>query len=874
MMPLASTNVWAYRQSHPSHDGRGVLIGVLDSGLDAGVPGLWLTSTGERKLLDLRDFSGEGRVVLELVRLTGDTLVVGSTRWTGVGRVAALNAIGPYFAGWLAERPLGKLPAGDLNGDGDNADRLPLLVTKASDGWVLFADTDGDGSLANERPVHDFLTAKETFGWGKPAPLTLAANFGGSEAAPTLDLFFDTSGHGSHVAGIAAGADLYGIEGFDGVAPGASLLGLKIANNAYGGISVTGSMLRAIDYAIRFARERSLPLVLNMSFGVGNEREGAARIDAVIDSILAANPEIVFVTSAGNDGPGFSTMGFPGSAERAISVGATLPAAFLGGASATGDEIAFFSARGGELDKPDILAPGIAYSSVPRWNTGEETKNGTSMAAPHVAGAVGLLLSGIKQEKRTVSAGQLKQAIRASGRPLAGGTPADQGAGLLDLVAADRVVRRLPAMAVTRARIGSLAAGAGLLWWGEGMAGDTALALEIEGTLGGPIRLQSSVGWVTVPPTVTLTPPRTQVRVTVTSASIGAAGLFDATITGWATDTTIGPLFRVPVTVVRPLARADSGAHARQAVRAGGVLRALFAADSARPFKVRFASGARQQRILTFLHEPGGQPARGVDQAGPAGFGPDAVELEVDARDIVPGYYEAIAAPLPGGVATAEVTIQSSPVTLSAVRQFGDTIQATIRNATGLPAAGTAMFGLIGAERAVVFSQRGGAERRVPFRAPAWARRLVVDLSVPRDQWPWFTDLGLTVLDAEGQIVVTEPMNYATGRADVALPAGAGDRDLTVVLAPGFADPGATALWSGDLSIRIYAETPVLVDPGQSLEFALAPGASTSYRFPLGKVPWPLGDGFFPVGNLVVDAQGTLWGREVRLTPATPPVMR
>ena len=104
-MPLASTNAWAYRQSHPTYDGRGVVIGILDSGLDAGIPGLWLTSTGERKLLDLRDFSGEGRVTLEPLAFSSDTVVIGGSRLSGLRRVAALNAQGPFFSGVLAERP-------------------------------------------------------------------------------------------------------------------------------------------------------------------------------------------------------------------------------------------------------------------------------------------------------------------------------------------------------------------------------------------------------------------------------------------------------------------------------------------------------------------------------------------------------------------------------------------------------------------------------------------------------------------------------------------------------------------------------------------------------------------------------------------------
>ena len=154
---------------------------------------------------------------------------------------------------------------------------------------MLFIDTDGDGSLGNERPVHDYLIAREVFAWTtrKATPnITLAANFRETRGVPALDLYFDTSAHGSHVAGIAAAHDMYGVKGFDGVAPGAQLLGLKIANDAQGGISTTGSMLRAMDYAISFAHQRRMPLVLNMSFGVGNEAEGKARIDQLIDSVL------------------------------------------------------------------------------------------------------------------------------------------------------------------------------------------------------------------------------------------------------------------------------------------------------------------------------------------------------------------------------------------------------------------------------------------------------------------------------------------------------------------------------------------------------------------------------------------------------------
>ena len=312
-----------------------------------------------------------------------------------------MDADGPWYGGSIAEIDLGDPDAADLNADGDVNDTLLVVVTRATDGWVLFADTRGDGSLSDDRAVHDYLVAHETFGWapaGGTPYVNIAVNFAEQNGQPLLDLFFDTSAHGSHVAGIAAGHDLYGVKGFDGVAPGAQLLGLKISDNAQGGISTTGSMIRALDYAIRFAESRQLPLVVNLSFGVGNELEGQARIDHLIDSTLAAHPGVVFTVAAGNDGPGLSTLGFPGSATRIISVGALFPGVFLSGddgdqAPASG--IADFSARGGEMAGPDIIAPGVAYSTVPLWDRGGEREGGTSMASPHAAGlAARLILRG------------------------------------------------------------------------------------------------------------------------------------------------------------------------------------------------------------------------------------------------------------------------------------------------------------------------------------------------------------------------------------------------------------------------------------------------------------------------------------------------
>ena len=165
LMPLKSTGVDVFRTAHPTYDGRGVLIAILDSGIDPGVAGLIATSAGGPKVLDLRDFSGEGRVTLAPV--APDAIRLG-----GAARIGRLTAATTWYEGVFRELPLGPLPAGDVNGNGANTDVFPVVVVKATDGWVAFLDTNLDGSFEDEMPLHDYRQGRQTIALGT-RPITL-----------------------------------------------------------------------------------------------------------------------------------------------------------------------------------------------------------------------------------------------------------------------------------------------------------------------------------------------------------------------------------------------------------------------------------------------------------------------------------------------------------------------------------------------------------------------------------------------------------------------------------------------------------------------------------------------------------------------------
>ena len=854
LMPLQATGVLDFRATRPTADGRGVVLAILDSGIDPGTAGLITTSTGAAKIADLRDFSGEGRVALVAVTPQANgTVDVDGRPMAGAGRVSRLAVGDKWYAGVFRELPLGRPPASDVNGNGTDTDVFPLVVVRASDGWVVFLDSNGDGSFDDEQPLHDYRFGHETIALGT-RPLTLAANFADTAGTPRLDLYFDTLGHGTAVAGVAAGHNLFNVRGFHGVAPGATVLGLKIANNARGGISVTGSFLRALDYAAGFAAAHGQPLVANLSFGVGNEPGARATIDSLIDAFLARHPDVTLVVSAGNDGPGVSTVGFPATADRALSVGSTLPGAFAKpGGPAPPDRVGAWSARGGVAAQPRLLAPGVAFSAVPPWNAGNEINVGTSFSAPHVAGLAACLISALLQDGRRVDAAAIEQALVATAEPLADGSALDGAAGLPRLDAAYRwlTAGHQGSLYATRARSGWSAA---MRRDGLADAGDTVEVFTVwhlAGLRAGRFVLRSDAAWLRFPDTVLAQTGGTEIPVTYRAGALRAGGLHVGTVTGRNPgDTLAGPLFALVNTVVvphnlaaRPLLDERRGVSTRRVERY--FLRVPFAGATLRA-SVTLPDSAGD-RVTASLFEPGGRPFRDA----PNGIELDATrgtaEFTVRADDIVPGVYELaiVTAPL-GPPATATITVRAAlaPLALAAAPEIelsnpGD-VTRTVRVAQQV----------VGAERVVQLQARGAAAETLTVRVPPWARTASIDVSVTPSLWAEFTDLGVTVFDSTGRQIGQQPQNYARGRQTIPLDSTRVGRPLAVEVFPAWADPDAVHPWSATLTVRFLTSTGLTV--GEPRDVRVVAGGRVAIPR-AGGTPGDLPEAFAPLLAVTAD---------------------
>lgn len=198
------------------------------------------------------------------------------------------------------------------------------------------------------------------------------------------NVFLDNNGHGTHVCGTIAATE--NEKGVVGVAPKAKLLVLKVLNGKREG--TVESITKAVQYATKWRGAKGEKVrIISMSLG------GPVDNPELHQSIQeAVKQNIVVVCAAGNDGDDDGTTSeysYPGAYPEVVEVGSVNLKKRLSRFSNTNHEI-------------DLLAPGEKILSTYPMNQ-FAVLTGTSMATPHVSGAVALLIQQFETEKKRVA---------------------------------------------------------------------------------------------------------------------------------------------------------------------------------------------------------------------------------------------------------------------------------------------------------------------------------------------------------------------------------------------------------------------------------------------------------------------------------------
>ncbi|MFF5300399.1 S8 family serine peptidase [Streptomyces sp. NPDC013161] len=467
--PSFETGAVDFVKKNPKADGRGITIGILDSGVDLGHPALQKTTTGERKIVDwvtstdpIVDGDQTWRPMVTAV--SGPDFTYGGTSWTApAGSYEISTFKESYTTGGDAK--------GDANRDGDTTDAWGVLYDPAA--GTVTVDLNNNQNFSDDTPMKPYKDGYQIgyFGTDNPAtdvverqPFVVQISkdvpmdpYGGSWVGKTADFVnigVIESEHGTHVAGITAANGLFGGK-MNGEAPGAKLVSSRACTWTGGctNVALTEGMIDLVA-------NRGVDIV-NMSIGGLPALNDGNNARAELYTRLIDTYGVQLVISAGNSGPGANTIGDPGLADKVISVGASISkqtwAANYGSQVATSYQLLPFSSRGPREDggfTPTLVAPGAAINSTQTWLPGSPVAEagytlpagysmlqGTSMASPQAAGASALLLSAAKQKHIALSPATLRTALTSTADHIKGVQAYEEGAGLINIVDAWKSIK-------------------------------------------------------------------------------------------------------------------------------------------------------------------------------------------------------------------------------------------------------------------------------------------------------------------------------------------------------------------------------------------------------------------------------------------------
>ncbi|KAJ2796337.1 hypothetical protein H4R20_005561, partial [Coemansia guatemalensis] len=480
LLPKADSQAADFLRKYPDYDGRGVVVAVLDSGIDPGAKGLQVTSDGRRKVIDYIDCAGTGDVELgKPQKCSGDALELRA----GSGRMLRLNPTWTNPSGeWrlgtrrlyeivplavkmntMTEREAQFRKNAQLLADAVNARRDDSACDSESRGDEERAEADAQASVlgklsstySDPGPVLDCVVFHDGEQWraaidvAESGDLSEAPAMGAYkrtgdvgllsrrhllhytlnfyDSGRTLSIVTSVGAHGTHVAGIMAANHPEEPEN-NGVAPGAQLLSLTLGKHYMESMETSIGLTRAANAIVEYGADMA-----NISFGEPTATPNIGQWVQMVRREVVRRRRCIFVGSAGNEGPALSTVTAPaGTTDDFIGVGAYVGydqmKANHGMYGTVNDTVFTWSSRGPTPDGArglDIYAPGSAIASYPAYTKQRlQLASGTSMSAPNLCGCLALLVSAWKQEfghdsgSQRISPYRVKNAIINTAKPI------------------------------------------------------------------------------------------------------------------------------------------------------------------------------------------------------------------------------------------------------------------------------------------------------------------------------------------------------------------------------------------------------------------------------------------------------------------------
>ncbi|RLU16741.1 hypothetical protein DMN91_010941 [Ooceraea biroi] len=462
LLPKKETGVTQFLTKYPEYDGRGVVVAILDSGVDPGAPGMQTTSDGKPKIIERFDCSGAGDVDTSKVVQAPDGYIIGLT-----GRKLKVpsnwnNPSGEYHIGLknlyslypskLKERVVGERKK-RLWDDGHKAaiaeacrqlqefesknpqvstleERLQkeelearvevlnnmekkycdvgptydCVVFRDGNIWRACIDTSEEGNLEAGVFLGEYTATRDFAPLTQEDQLNISINV--HEEGNILEIVSLCSSHGTHVASIAAAYFPDNPE-LNGVAPGAQIISLTVGDGRIGTMETGTAVVRAM---IHIMQRKEKVHVINMSYG-----------EHAHWSNTGTPPDI--------------------SSSSIISVGAYVSPDMMVAEYSLREKMPgmpyTWSSRGPMIDGGagvTVCAPGGAITSVPNFTLRKsQLMNGTSMASPHVTGAVAILISGLLAKGCPHSPYSIKRALENTALYVSNLDPFAQGSGLLQV---------------------------------------------------------------------------------------------------------------------------------------------------------------------------------------------------------------------------------------------------------------------------------------------------------------------------------------------------------------------------------------------------------------------------------------------------------